>query len=243
MVLNGRLLAIANAVPRSGRVADIGTDHGYVPLYLIQKDFIESAIAADISQGSLKKAEMLVSEYNLEDRMETRLGSGLSVLTPEEVDTIIIAGMGGLLIRDILMGDETVARSATTLILQPMVAQDLLRRWLVNNCYTIKDEELVKEDQRIYEIIIASPGIQEAYSDIYLDRYPNVYYDIGWRLIEKQHPLLEEFVLKKIQSLEEIVEHLNINKTQSAMERMIEIKSKLKQYKEVYRWDIKSKTL
>ncbi|MBE3102593.1 MAG: hypothetical protein IMZ47_10060, partial [Firmicutes bacterium] len=70
-----------------------------------------------------------------------------------------------------------------------------------------------------------------------------VYYDIGWKLIEKQHPLLEEFVLKKIQSLEEIVEHLNINKTQSAMERMIEIKSKLKQYKEVYRWDIKSKTL
>lgn len=233
MILGGRLKAIADAVPKCGKAADIGTDHGYIPLYLIQNKRIEHAIAADISPGSLNKAEVLIRQYGMTHCMEARLGSGLSVLTPGEVDTIIIAGMGGLLIRDILLQGEGVARSASTLVLQPMIAQEELRRWLLFSGYGIVDEDLAQEGQRIYEIITVVPGKGTEKPD------KDIYYDIGWKLIEKQHPLLGEFIRKKVQTLEEISAQLNTGKSDSALSRKAELAEKLRQYKEVYHCHIR----
>jgi tRNA (adenine22-N1)-methyltransferase len=233
MNLSARLQAIADAVPGCRKAADIGTDHGYIPLYLIQNRRIEYAVAADISAGSLKKAEELIRDYGLDYCIETRLGSGLSVLTPGEVDTIIVAGMGGLLIRDILDQGQGVSRAASTLVLQPMIAQEELRRWLISNGYGIIDEDLVQEGQRIYEIIVAVPGKKTEMPD------KAIYYDIGWKLVEKQHPLLGEFIRKKIQALEEITEQLNAGRSDSAWNRKRELEEKLNQYKEVYHCHIR----
>jgi len=234
MNLSGRLKAIADAVPKCRAVADIGTDHGYIPLYLVQNNIVDMAVAVDISSGSLGKAEKLVAQTELGDVIDTRLGNGLEVLKLGEVDTIIIAGMGGLLIRDILNAYPDTARAAT-LILQPMVAQENLRKWLIGNGFMIIDEELVREDRRFYEIITAVAGYQTVEKEIY--------YEIGYRLIENQHPLLEEFVLHKIRSLETIIEALDTVGTQAAWQRQEELGTKLKQYKEVYRWDVRSKKL
>ncbi|HHY83047.1 MAG TPA: SAM-dependent methyltransferase [Clostridiales bacterium] len=228
MLLSPRLKAIADLVPPSRTIADIGTDHGHIPLYLIRQGRAEYAIAADISPGSLDKAVQLIQQYNMGHCMEARLGSGLSVIAPGEADTIIIAGMGGILIREILEEGEEAARSAHILILQPMIGQEELRRWLLNNGYSIVDEELAAEGDRIYEIIAAKPD-KEARG------YENeIYYDIGWKLVEKKHPLLKEWIQKKIRSLSEIVRNLGNAKTQSASERKHELMEKIRMYKEVY---------
>lgn len=191
MILSERLRAIAQLVPNSHTLADIGTDHGYIPLYLIQQRRIQHAIAADISPGSLDKARQLIRQHRLEHCIETRLGNGLSVLAPGEADIILIAGMGGVLIRNMIDKEEEVARSAAALILQPMIGQEELRRWLLQNGYGITDEELVKEGRRIYQIIVAIPDTNAlAYDN-------EIFYEIGLKLVEKNHPLLKEWLMKK----------------------------------------------
>ena len=98
-MLKGRLLAIANAVPPSRAIADIGTDHGLVPVWLVTNGIAQKAIITDISPGSLAKAESLIKQEGLADKIEPRLGDGLLPVKPGEVDTIVIAGMGGMLIK------------------------------------------------------------------------------------------------------------------------------------------------
>ncbi|HCS73832.1 MAG TPA: SAM-dependent methyltransferase [Clostridiales bacterium] len=233
MNLKPRLHAIADLVPFSRKMADIGTDHGYLPLFLVQHGRVTSAIASDVSAGSLKKASILIDQYNMNHAIETRLGNGLSILSPGEAETIIIAGMGAVLISEILQKGEKVARNATTLILQPMIGQEELRRWLIQNQYRIKDEELVKESNRIYEIIAAVPDTEvKAYEN-------DIYYEIAWSWIIKKHPLLKEWLVKKIRVLKEIVINLEKGQTHSAAIQRLEAKEKLRQYEEVYHCHIR----
>lgn len=234
-MLSKRLNAIAELVPFSQNLVDVGTDHGFIPVYLIKNGLIEHAIATDISPGSLKKAQNIIEREGLGDKIETRLGSGLSVVKAGEADAVIIAGMGGMLIKDILEDGKDVAEQITTFILQPMVAQHILRKWLLENGYAIVDEILVKEEDRFYEIIVAAHGEQKVYEDIY--------YEIGYKLIEKQDPLLEAFILKKIQNTEDLIRHLKLQNTSNARKRMHQMKKKLTQYRRIHQWDVKSKRL
>lgn len=232
MQLSLRLKAIAEEIPVSRCVADIGTDHGYIPVFLVQQGVTQRAVAADISRGSLRKAESLVRQHRLESVIEIRLGGGLTVLSPREADTILLAGMGGLLIRDILAERPDVARSSR-LVLQPMAAQDVLRKWLSEHEYRIEHENLVREAHRFYEIMTVTSGCDPVQCP--------VYYTVGKRLIEQRHPLLEAFVLHKIQALEEILKQLEKGDTQAAAERHAVLKTQLRRLEEVYRWEIKSK--
>ncbi|NLB41925.1 MAG: SAM-dependent methyltransferase [Clostridiales bacterium] len=233
MNIRPRLRAIADLVPPSRRLADIGTDHGYLPLYLVQWGRIPSAIAADVSAGSLKKASVLIDQNNMYHVIETRLGDGLSVLSAGEVDTIVIAGMGGVLISEILQQGEEIARNASTLILQPMIGQEELRRWLIQNHYRIQDEDLVKESNRIYEIIVAVPDAQVKEYD------NNIYYEIGLSWITKKHPLLKEWLEKRIRGLKELIKGLEMGQANTVETRLREAQEKLRQYEEVYRCHIK----
>lgn len=239
MILSPRLKAIAQLVPTAHTLADIGTDHGYIPLYLIEQKRIKHAIAADISAGSLDKARQLARQHQLEHCIETRLGNGLSVLTPGETDIIVIAGMGGILISDIIEQNQETARSADALILQPMIGQAELRRWLLQNGYDISDEELVKEGHRIYEIIVAVPDRAGSGCEADSVYEKEIFYDIGWKLIEKRHPLLKERTMKKIRSLEETMAQLREGKTDTAAVKLQQLEEKLKQYKEVYNCHIR----
>ena len=214
-------------VPHFRNMADIGTDHGYLPLYLLQWGRVPNAIAADVSAGSLKKASALIEQNNMSHVIETRLGNGLSVLSAGEVDTIVIADMGGVLISEILQQGEKVARSASTIILQPMIGQEELRRWLIQNQYRIQDEDLVKESNRIYEIIVAVP-------DEEVKEYENeIYYEIGLSWITKKHPLLREWLEKKIRGLKDLIKGLEKGQIDVVAARLREAQEKLRQYEEV----------
>lgn len=158
MQLDHRLQAIADFVETGARVADVGTDHGYLAVYLVEAGRAASVIASDKNEGPLKAAARAVEEHGLAEKITLRLGDGLKPLAAGEVDTICIAGMGGALMRDILAASPEILAGARALILQPMNAADTLRGWLYDHGFYIEDEALAKEEGRLYEIIKAVPG-------------------------------------------------------------------------------------
>lgn len=228
MRLKGRLLSVAEMVPPSRCVVDVGTDHGRLPVWLVKRGIAESAIVTDISAASLKKAEALIRAHGLEDMIEARVGDGLSVIHPGEADTVIIAGVGGVLIRDILKSAPQVTSTVKTFVLQPMKSQGLLRKWLVDNGYAIVDESLTREKDKFYEVMVAQQGKQHIPHD--------VYYDIGYMLIKKQHPLLKEFIEYKMAKTAAIIEQLESRGTPDSKKELEEFKRKLEDYKGVYLW-------
>ena len=152
----------------------------------------------------------------LGDKVDLRLGSGIEVLNENEVDEVIIAGMGGILISELLEAKKSVAHNLDKLILQPMQAQDELRKYLLNNGYEILDEVLVKEDFRIYEIIVAKYTSKNTVVD------DEIYYEVGKKLIENKDPLLNEFIDKKIFMYNSILKKLE-GKTGEEIEKKIKI--------------------
>lgn len=227
-MLGPRMTALAKQVPLGARVADIGTDHGLLPFYLVKNQIAIKVIATDISEASLQKARDLCRDENLEDIIETRLGPGLKAIDPGEVDTIIIAGMGGVLIRDILKEGDGVLKSTSKLILQPMNAQGETRKWLAQNGWALTHEVLAKENGHIYEIMVGEPGCQKV-------RDP-IQYDIGFKLIENRDPLFIEFIEKKIAKTWKIIEELKTQETENAKMATKEFEDRLRKYEEAYRW-------
>lgn len=153
--LSMRLSAVANMVTFSGILADVGTDHGYIPVFLAGEKRIQRAVAMDINRGPLERAREHIRQFGLEDRIETRLSDGLSALEPGEVDSIVIAGMGGALMERILQQGEAVARTAQELILQPQSEVMDFRRFLRENGYEITAEDMVFEDRKYYPMMRA----------------------------------------------------------------------------------------
>lgn len=227
MKLSPRLQAIADFVPQNSIVADIGTDHGYIPRYLIEENISKMVIATDVSQGSLDKTIKYINESIFDNVITARLGDGLDVIKPFEVDTVVIAGMGGLLIRDILSKNRKVTNSINNFILQPMVASKELREYLLKNGYTIVDEELVNEEDKYYEIIFAKAGKELIEKEMY--------FEISKRLIDKKHPLLKELINTRIESTKNILRELSDKDTIKSRERIEELKKNLEDYMEVFK--------
>lgn len=153
--LDDRLAACAFFVREGCKLADIGTDHGYLPIYLVKQGKIERAIAADINVGPLQKAAMHVRKYKAEDQVQTRLSNGLEVIFPNEVDDIVIAGMGGELIAQILDAAPWVKNPEKHLILQPMTAAEDLRAYLQENGFHVKGEQAAIADGKVYSAMLA----------------------------------------------------------------------------------------
>ncbi len=225
MRLSPRLQAIAEYVSRGAVVADIGTDHGYIPVYLVSKEISNKIIATDINIGPLKNAGSYIDKKNYGEFIETRLGDGLQCLSPYEVDTIIIAGMGGLLIAEILQNSITVTETVRCFILQPMVASEELRRFLNSNKYKIVDEKLAKEGNKLYEIMLVTHGEEKVDKD--------VYYEIGKKLVENKDKHIKEFIDNKIKKTEKVLFNLRDNETVEGKQRYEYLRNKLNDYKEV----------
>ncbi len=155
--LSPRLAAVAALVPEGARLADIGTDHGYLPVSLLLDGSIASAVAADIRTGPLDHARRTAAEYCLTERVEFRLCDGLAGIGPEECDTITIAGMGGETIAGILAAAPWT-KEGHRLILQPQSTQDVLRVFLVENGYRICREQVVREGERWYPVLVVNGG-------------------------------------------------------------------------------------
>lgn len=155
--LGPRLRAIADLIPPCRLLADIGTDHGYIPAAVLLEGRAARAVAADIGAGPLDRARITAEKYGLTDRMELRLGDGLGVLKPGEADVIVIAGMGGDNISEILAAAPW-SREGPVLLLQPMSKAEVLRRWLPENGWRVEAERLAQERGVLYPILTVRGG-------------------------------------------------------------------------------------
>ena len=187
MNLGDRLQAVADFVPQGSRVADIGTDHGYLAVELVKSGKAKFVVASDKNTGPYEAAVRTVRENGLADNViSVRLGDGLKRLKPGEVDTVCIAGMGGALMVEILEGSPDVVETLDTLILQPQSAAPELRRWIYRKHWHIEDESLALDDGRIYEIIMAKRGRRKMPEQLMLE--------IGPVLWQKKPPLLRHHI-------------------------------------------------
>lgn len=205
MELKGRLALIASFVPECNRVCDVGTDHGYIPVYLVKKGICREALAMDINEGPLLAAGENINYYGLQDKIETRLGNGLEPLKKEEADIVVIAGMGGILITEILESSIDKAKASNALILQPMNAVEILRQWLYENGFEILEEELTNEEAKIYNVMkVKWTGNIKPYEVI--DCY------VGRKLVEKGGGLFQTFVKRKIKQTTKVLDGLKKSK-------------------------------
>lgn len=155
MKLSDRMQVIADRVEDGEIVADVGTDHGQIPVWLFARGISPRVILSDISEGSLRKAEETAGAYQFGEGLSFRVGNGLTVLKSGEADTVIIAGMGGKLIRQILEEDPEHAKSFRKYIFQPRKGAGHLRKWLLENGFWIVREDVVREGKFLPEIITA----------------------------------------------------------------------------------------
>lgn len=151
-----RLLCAAQLVRQGSRMADIGTDHAYLPIYLVESGRCPSAIASDIRVGPADSARRNIAAAGLADRIEVRLGDGLCGIAPDEVDDIVIAGMGGETIAAILQAAPWVKDSRYRLILQPMTRPEDLRRYLLISGFEIETEQVVQDGRHLYTVMAAA---------------------------------------------------------------------------------------
>ncbi|WP_346355794.1 class I SAM-dependent methyltransferase [Azotosporobacter soli] len=193
MKLGDRLATLASCVPQGAVVADIGTDHAYLPIALVLAGRITKAVAGDVVKGPYQAALAAVEAAGYTKEISVRLGNGLDVLTPGEVDTAVIAGMGGATIVEILSAAPEIVGQMKRLILQPMVAGEAVRRWLAKAGWHLLEEHLVEDNGRIYEIIVAQPGIWSPIED--------VLYEVGPLLWQQRHPLLRRQLEQMIRQL------------------------------------------
>ncbi len=217
--LSNRLQKLAGYVPTGSVMADIGTDHGYLPVYLVSQGICTRAVAADINKGPLESARAHVEQYQVSDKIDLRLGNGLERVQPGEVDTIVIAGMGGGTIRDILQAAPETAIHARRLILQPMADEAELRNYLINHGWSLVDEELLLEDNRLYLILVAERGREELEEPLL--------FEIGPRLLEKRHPLLPLYLQRLQQKYQRILDGLAKSSQPAVQEKAVQIEWKI----------------
>lgn len=227
MILSDRLMKIAEFVQSDTRVLDIGTDHGYIPIYLLEENITDKVIASDISKESLKKTIELVKTKGLQNNIESRLGDGLEVVKIGEVQGVIMAGMGGILIQNILEKNPEISNSVDYFIFQPMIASKELRKYLIKNNFTIVDEEIAQEADKFYEIMLVQRGKEDLKEEIY--------YEISHKLIKKKHPLLILFIENKIKITNSIIENLKDKTSLKSRARYDELNKLVNDYREVLR--------
>lgn len=218
--LSKRLQRIAELVPDGTRLADIGTDHAYIPIYLAQQQRIAHAIAMDINKGPLEKARKHIQMTGLSDMIETRLSDGLQYLKPHEADVVLIAGMGGPLMSRILECGRDVLDDVHTLILQPQSEIPAFRKYLHTHGYCILDEQMLIDDGKYYVIFKVGHGTEN---------YENeVEYTYGKCLLEKKDSTAHAYIQKELDTNKHILTQLSTHSTAAAQQRMEDIQYKLR---------------
>lgn len=174
--MNKRLEAIAELIKNGRGLIDVGTDHGYLPVWLAQKAYPGVLYASDINAAPLDAARRTAREASVEDRIRFLLCDGLDDCPPDRIDTIVIAGMGGDLICSILDRAEWCLDGSYSLILQPMTKAEVLRYWLANNGFQLEKERIVRDGGRLYQIISSRYAQNMVLSDaeLFSGAYENI---------------------------------------------------------------------
>ena len=197
--ISDRLRIVAHMCDKGAVVADIGTDHGYLPIYLVQEGIAPSAIAMDLRKGPLEKAKKHICDNCLEDRIQTRLSDGLEKLSKNEADIITICGMGGRLIADIVTKGKDVITQNTILVVSPQSEVGEFRHFLVSQGFEIEDEQMLKEDGKYYFIIKCRKSEESVCSE-----FSETQYQYGWKLLDSKDKTLYEYLIKEKETNEGI---------------------------------------
>lgn len=206
MNVSERIITIVNQIEYRA-LADIGTDHGYIPIQACKTLKVDKAIACDINEAPLSNAKLNISSHDMTDNIETRLGSGLTSLKKDEVQTCTIAGMGGDLIINILEDSKEITQNLSQLILQPQSKIEKVRRYIHSIGFKITNESFINEDGKYYTVINCKRGEEKSYT---LSEYA-----LGKILIEKKESLFVEYIKKEKSKLEVIVNNIKQNNSDS----------------------------
>lgn len=220
MQISERLRAVSGMITSGYRLADVGTDHGYIPIELVLSEKIPSAIAMDVNRGPLERARAHIGAYGLEDRISTRLSDGLEKLAPGEADSVLIAGMGGMLTVRILRNGMDVLEQVKELVLQPQSDIREVRRFLLEEGFVIADEDMVEEDGKFYPMMRAVPG-RRGLSEAEAANELQLLY--GPQLLCKKHPVLLRYLRHERGLLERVREKLEHETGGAARRRLPEV--------------------
>ncbi|MCQ2535871.1 MAG: class I SAM-dependent methyltransferase [Lachnospiraceae bacterium] len=208
--LSGRMEKILDMAGKGQTIADIGCDHGYVSIAAVKRNLFSEAIAMDINKGPLESAKANAQNFGVSANIDFRLSNGLEKLHQNEADTILIAGMGGPLICEILSANMDVAKSAKKLVLSPQSEIPEFRKFVLENGFRIDEEEMVKDEGKYYFVFCLSPSEENDYPAGEL----GICY--GGLLLEKKHPVLKEFLLKQKDVVSTLLEKDGIKGTSKA---------------------------
>lgn len=225
MKLSKRLQLLADVITKykqGSKIADIGSDHAYLPCYLVEKDIVSHAYACDVAKGPLQCAKDTIEQYGLENRVTALLGSGLEPILNRQVDMISISGMGAYLITEILEAHSDYLQNIRVLFLQANANTDHLRKYLFNHHYMIIDEKMVKDAGHIYEVMVVAFQDKQ---DIVYDKND---IEFGPVLSIEQPPLFKEKWEKQYQVFNNIKTAL-----EKGHPRYNEIDDKMRRIKEV----------
>lgn len=215
--LSIRLKKIYDIMPECDCFADIGTDHAYLPVYMCATGKCKTAIASDIVPGPLKRANATILKFGMSDKISVRLGPGVSTLSSDEADVVSIAGMGGLIIAQILEQGRDVLKNTAKIIVQPMTAVEDLREYLYKNNWNIEQEYLVKENDKLYNILsISSADSNTAFEPDDIDIF------IGRHLIEDKPDLYNEYLERKIFKLDKMIAGLKKSSSETSADKIKE---------------------
>lgn len=216
MQLSKRLQAIADMVRPCAVLADVGTDHGYLPIYLVQQKKVKRAIAMDVHTGPLQRADAHIRENGLSSYIETRLSDGVTALKIQEADTVVIAGMGGPLTEKILTEGFCVLEGVSELVLQPQSDIPHVRHFLCEQGYQIQEENMIEEEGKYYPMMRVTHG--------FLQYEKEIAYRYGGQLLSRKHPVLYQYLLKEKEKLAVLCEQLSAVQTEGAQKRLSELK-------------------
>ena len=226
MKLSERLEMVLSFVEPGESAADVGTDHGHVPVELVRRGIVKKAVAMDVRKGPLSRATENIALAGLSEKIATRLSDGVAKLLPGEADSVVIAGMGGELMLRILRDGAHVRNSVKHYILSPQSELSVFRHGLEELGFSIVEEEMLLDEGKYYVILHVSPGTMH-YEHEYEYRY-------GADLIRKQDPVLKEFLERELAQGEELLAHLGRSGTDGARKRAESLKNELEETKEAY---------
>ncbi len=213
--LTPRLKCVADCIEKCNLLADIGTDHAYIPLYAVQNGIAKKAVASDVVKGPLEIAENNIRENGLEDKISTALANGLE--SAKDADVIVIAGMGGKLICNILQDNLSIAKDTKCLVIQPMTCSYELRKFLHKSGFAITDERLAREEDKIYNVMIVKKGTEE-----YNDEF---YYYIGKKLFENRDPLLSQYIRLRAKVIEKQFKGMALSDNEDLHRQAVELEN------------------
>lgn len=236
MRLSKRLELLLSFVEPGGRVADVGTDHGFIPVELVRRAIAYKAIAMDVRPGPLLRAREHIRQAGLWERIETRLGDGVERLSSGEADTVVIAGMGGQLVIHILENGRRLWGDVRHWILSPQSELDKVRRFLYDRGFELAREDMVEDEGKYYTVMDA---VYKNEGDMGQGELTDMEYRYGPKLIEEKNEVLMEFLGREERELLEIIRGIEGNEGEKARDRREELAGRIEEIRAVMGWGIK----